>query len=97
MLLVEVAHAVTMPMFGPCALYLIATVPGAMLEIIMGTKKGETLPAPFSMSLVCSVTSVWMPPMPDPMYTPKRSGAMLSAVMTLSSYACVAAATAYCV
>ena len=58
MLLVEVAQAVTMATFGPCALYLMATVPEAMLEIIIGTKKGDTLPGPFSTNLECSVTSV---------------------------------------
>lgn len=68
-----------------------------MFEIIIGTKKGETLPGPFSINFTCSEMSVLMPPMPEPIYTPNRSGETLSAVMPESSYACVAAATAYCV
>ena len=97
MLLVDVAQAVTTHMFGPCALYLMAAMPDAIFVIIIGTKKGETLPGPFSIIFRCSSISVLTPPMPEPMYTPNRSGATLSAVNPLSSYACVAAAIAYCV
>ena len=43
------------------------TVPAAMLEIIIGTKKGETRPGPFSTNLLCSAIRVLMPPMPEPM------------------------------
>ena len=38
--LVEVAQAVTVGRFGPCALKRMATLPDAILDIIMGIKTG---------------------------------------------------------
>ena len=94
MVLVEVAHAVTMGRLGPLQPKRMAILPAAMLEIIMGTNSGEMRDAPRLSSLSHSVMSVLMPPMPLPTYTPKRSGSMLPA-MPLSDTACIAAATAY--
>lgn len=37
----DVAQAVTTAMFGPCALYLMATMPLAMFEIIIGDEEGR--------------------------------------------------------
>ena len=62
-----VAQAVACAMFGPLALYLMATLPAAMLEIIFGMKREDTfLVPPFSIAS-CSAHSVLKPPMPEPM------------------------------
>ena len=67
-----------------------------MLEIIIGTKKGDMRPTPSFNSTSVWLTKVWMPPMPEPMYTPRRSGAMFSPLARpLSFMACAAAAMAY--
>jgi len=43
-----------------------------MFTIIIGTKKGETRSGPFSSSVLCVSRSVVIPPIPEPMRTPKR-------------------------
>ncbi len=65
------------------------------VAIIIGMNKGETLRGPFSISLPYSVSNVFIPPMPVPNITEKRSGATVPS-MPLSSTACCAAATANC-
>ena len=64
--MVPVAQAVVTGRQGPVAPYLMAMVPAAMLAIIMGMKWGDTRRGPFSMSLVCSLSKVSNPPMPEP-------------------------------
>src|SRR5688500_1937626 len=48
--------------------------PAAMSEMNMGTKNGDTRLGPFSSSRPCCSSKVWMPPIPLPTITPKRSG-----------------------
>lgn len=62
----EVAQAVTTGSVGPFAAKRMAIVPAAMLEIIIGIKKGDTRLGPRSCSLSVSLTNVVIPPMPDP-------------------------------
>ncbi|MNN10650.1 hypothetical protein D3C81_1235800 [compost metagenome] len=50
---VEVAQAVTAHSTNPLAPYFIAISPEAILDIIIGTKNGLTLPGPFSRSTLC--------------------------------------------
>ena len=69
-LLLPVAHAVTIDVHGPLAPYFIAMLPAPRFMIVIGTKNGETLLdfpiAIFSVSL----SIVIKPPIPDPTYTP---------------------------
>src|SRR2546427_1441673 len=67
-----VAQAVTTAEFGPLAPKRIETSPDAMLTMSIGMKNGETRSGPFSMSILCASRSEEMPPMPEPMSTPKR-------------------------
>ena len=94
--LVPVAHADTCVRQGPCALYLIATLPPAILPIIIGTKSGDILSTPSSKSTFVWATKVLIPPIPDPMYTPNLSGSMLSLdTSPQEAIASAAAARAY--
>ena len=93
---VPVAQAVTIGRQGPCALWRIAMLPAAMLAIIVGIKRGEILRAPSLRSFSVSRAKVLMPPMPEPTYTPKRSGSIFSPLTKpLLVTAWLAAATAY--
>ena len=89
------AHAVTAGITVPRQSCLMAIMPEAMLPIIMGMKSGDTRLGPFSISFLCSVSKVLMPPMPVPKMTEKRSGSTLP-FTPLSATACAAAATASC-
>ena len=91
---VEVAQAVTAGSVGPFAPKRMAIVPAAIFDIIIGIKKGETRPGPRSLSFSVSLTNVFMPPMPEPTYTPSRSFSMCPDI-PLSSTACAAAPMAY--
>ena len=62
-----VAHALTGPNDGPCALTWIATSPAAMFPMAPGIKNGETRPAPFAAKLSACSKSVVAPPSPEPM------------------------------
>ena len=64
--MIAVALAVTVGRQGPCALYWMAMVPAAMLEIIMGMKSAETRLGPRSLRRLLCSTKVDMPPMPLP-------------------------------
>ena len=77
MALVPDAHAVTAGIAEFLQLKRIAIIPDAILAIIIGIKYGETLRGPFSKRAVCSVMKVLIPPIPEPIYTPMRSGAMV--------------------
>ena len=89
------AQAVVIGRQEPCALNLIAMLPPAMFAISIGMKYAETRFGPFSLSIVIWFEKVWMPPIPEPKYTPKRSGSILPRI-SLSFTACVAAAIANC-
>ena len=47
--------------------HLMDTDPDAMFDIIIGTKKGETISGPFSSSFLVSLRVEDMPPIPEPM------------------------------
>lgn len=89
------AQAVTAGIAEPRQSWRIAIIPDAIFAIIIGINKGETLRGPFSISLPYSVSNVFIPPIPVPNITEKRSGATVPS-MPLSSTACCAAATANC-
>ncbi len=91
---VEVAQALMTVKQGPAKLYSMATMPLAMLLIMAGMKKGETLRGPFSMRLRDWASKVDMPPMPEPMITPARSRSTLEWSSPESCMASFAAATA---
>ena len=87
------AQAVTAGIAGPRQSWRIAIRPDAIFPIIIGTNSGETRRGPFSISLVCSVSNVPIPPIPVPKSTAKRSGSTVP-FTPLSSTACCDAATA---
>ena len=68
-----VAHAVTTEEFGPLAPKRMDTRPEAMLMMSMGITKGDTRSRPFSIRACSPSRSVVIPPMPEPMSTPRRS------------------------
>ena len=70
-------------------------LPPAMFAISIGMKYAEMRFGPFSFRTVIWFEKVCMPPMPEPKYTPKRSGSILPRI-SLSLTACVAAAIANC-
>ena len=69
-------------------------MPGAMLEIIIGTKNGETLLGPAVLNLSYSSHRVSMPPIPIPKITPTRNGSRSLKSLPESLTAISAAATA---
>ena len=70
MLCPALEHAETIDIFGPCKLYLIATLPEAILIIAPGTKKGEIFFGPFSFRIIELSSMLPNPPIPDPIETP---------------------------
>ena len=74
-----------------------ATTPEAMLAMSEGIVKGETREGPRSMRTRAWFSMVSMPPMPEPMITPKRSESSLVTSTPASWIARREAATAYCV
>src|SRR5919201_2172051 len=90
-----VAHAVTTEEFGPLAPKRIETSPDAMLMMSIGMKNGETLSGPRSISILCASSSDEMPPMPEPMSTPKRAASTAAVSRPESSTAITEHATAY--
>ena len=73
MQLFEVAHAVTIDMFGPLRPYSMEIRPLAMLLIIMAMVNGESFEGPRSKSFLASSSMVRSPPIPLPTITPNRS------------------------
>ena len=63
-------QAETIDKFGPLSPYLMATVPEAMFFIEPGTKKGEILFGPLSLSIREFFSIVSKPPIPEPIDTP---------------------------
>src|SRR6266403_1426208 len=90
-----VAQAVTTAEFGPLAPKRMETSPEAMLMMSIGMKKGETRSGPFSMSCLWASRSEEMPPMPEPISTPKRAPSTLAVSRPESSTAMTAHAIAY--
>ena len=91
MVLVLVAQAETEARHTPRAFCLMAMLPPAMLEIIIGTNSGDTLSGPSSWQMIACLYRVLMPPMPEPAYTPNLSGSMFS---PLTSPLCLTASSA---
>jgi len=74
----------------------IETTPAAMSPMNIGTKKGEIRPGPSCISTVCCASKVSIPPIPEPMITPSRSGSYpVPSPSPASCIACTAAAIAY--
>ena len=69
---VDDAQAVVITALGPFAPILIAISPAEILEIIIGTKNGLTLPGPFSNNILCCFSKVPIPPIPEPIITPVK-------------------------
>ena len=69
---VEDAQAVTVAKFAPLKPVFIATVPAAMLAIIMGTYRAEILLTPPSRKWLYSCSVRPMPPTPTPKMQPAR-------------------------
>src|SRR5262245_4095451 len=90
-----VAQAVTTAEFGPLAPKRIETRPDAMLMMSIGMKNGETRSGPRSISVLCASRSDEMPPMPEPISTPKREASTLAVPRPESSTAMTAHAIAY--
>src|SRR2546426_1280271 len=90
-----VARAGTTAEVGPLAPKRIETSPDAMLTMSIGMKNGETRSGPFSMSILCASRSEEMPPMPEPMSTPKRVPSSLAGSRPESSTAMTEHAIAY--
>ena len=93
--LVPVAHAVTTFVHFPLSPSWIDTFPAAILEIIIGTISGATLPGPFSRIVVYCFSICCRLPIPEPMITPQRYGSSFSISNPASAHASFAAATAY--
>jgi hypothetical protein len=68
-----VAHAVTTEELGPFAPKRIDTRPDAMLMMSIGMTKGDTRSGPFVSRTFSPSRRVVIPPMPEPIITPKRS------------------------
>jgi hypothetical protein len=71
-----------------------AISPGAMLEINMGIRNGDTRFMPFSRITLCSASMVWRPPMPEPTIAPQRSGSSFEKSIPESATAIFVAAMA---
>ena len=69
------------------------TFPAAILEIIIGTNNGFTLPGPFSNNLLCSLSIACKLPTPELMEVPTRYASSASMESPESSSASPAAAT----
>src|SRR5207302_404624 len=91
-----VAQAVTTDEFGPLAPKRIETRPAAMLTMSMGMTNGDTRSGPFVFRTSSPSISVLMPPMPEPMSTPKRVPSILAGSRAASSTAITLVAIAYC-
>ena len=89
-----VAHAVTTDELGPFAPKRIEISPEAMLTISIGMKNGETRSGPLALRTSWVSRSVVMPPMPEPMSTPKRVASTLPTSSPESSTAITAHAIA---
>ena len=92
---VPVAQAVTTLMDLPFKPYCIATLPTAMLLIIIGTSSGFTRFGPFSSIFLCSRSIACKLPIPEPMLVPTRNGSSFSISRPACAIASPAAATAY--
>src|SRR6266850_3987305 len=90
-----VAHAVTTEELGPLAPKRIETSPAAMLTMSIGMTNGDTRSGPFSFRTFSPSISVLMPPMPEPMSTPKRVLSTLAGSSAASSTAIALVAMAY--
>src|SRR5207245_2569488 len=71
------------------------TSPDAMLTIIIGMKKGDTRSGPFSRRVSWVLSRVWIPPIPEPISTPKRSPSTFAVSSPASSTAITLQAIAY--
>ena len=97
MALVAAAQAVTTLDTLPCASISMAALPAARLIRDMGMKYGEIRLGP-RLSIVWDAPSiVEIPPIPEPMITPKRSRLNSVSCRPLFSYACFAAIRVNCV
>ena len=74
MLWAPAAQAVMIVSDGPCQPSRIETAAAPALDIIIGTRRGETRRAPFSAKTRIWVSSDCSPPTPVPMITPERPG-----------------------
>src|SRR5438034_8422221 len=83
-----VAQAVMTAEFGPFAPKRIDTSPDAMFTIIIGMKNGDTRSGPFSRRVSWFASRVWMPPIPEPISTPKRSEEHTSELQSHSDLVC---------
>ncbi|MNC34721.1 hypothetical protein D3C75_831730 [compost metagenome] len=94
MAVLPMEQAVTGAMEGPKAPYLMLIMAAAILAIIMGTSVGLTRSGPREASSPLCPIKVWMPPIPEPTYTPIRSRSMPSSRKPACVKACSAAARA---
>ena len=78
MLWVPVVQAVTVAKLGPLKPYMMARLPAIMLMMVLGTKNGDSLRGPESISFWWFSSMLVNPPMPEPMATPMRSPFSLS-------------------
>ena len=92
MLWAPAAQAVVTVSDGPCHPRRMETAAAPALDIIMGTRRGETRRGPFSPKIRIWVSRVSSPPTPVPMMTPDRPGSAL--ISPASSMAMSATATA---
>ncbi len=72
-----VAQAVTTDELGPLAPKRMETSPEAMLMMSIGTTNGDTRSTPLVRRTSSPSISVVMPPIPEPMHTPKRVASTL--------------------
>ena len=72
-----------------------ATFPAAIFEIIIGTKRGATLPGPLSKSFLHSLSTACNEPIPEPILTPTLYLSSFSKSNPAFSKASFEAATAY--
>ena len=84
-LLLAVAHAVTIDILGPQSPYSIEMRPLAILLIIIGIVKGDTRLGPLLRYISCCFSKVINPPMPLPTMQPNRKGSNLHSSIPLSS------------
>ena len=92
MLWAPAAQAVVTVSEGPCQPRRMDTAAAPALDIIIGTRRGETRRGPFSPKIRIWVSRVSSPPTPVPMMTPERPGSAL--ISPASSRAMSATATA---
>ena len=100
---VAVVQAVEVARFNPLIPWRIATCPAAIFTMAEGTKNGEILRGPSLLSFTAVSSMVVIPPIPEPIITPIRSGstcctgaACNSLIKPACFKACAAAATPYC-